>query len=329
MSSVLPCLNRSTGQKLGGFKLIEKYLADPTSFGYVHSLIRPHLCDTPCLAHLKFVSLLAGRGSEKNRKGLFVLADEGDNRIVLKVFANKKTAEREFAALQALEGVPNIIALQCDACISVNVEWEIENSETVGETEIVNCTGFLVEYCTVLVPSEARPVHIAKCGLALAEASKRNVFHNDISPDNLMISVQHQEPVVCDFDLATRNSEIVNPNGKFSGKPLFAPCVAFERGRERCGSFVADLESLLYTAYTFAHDGAVWSSSFRNDHLTGRSRTCAFRTRGTVKLPEGQDEVWGLFLAALSDAFGQDGAQESEVKSNLVNILQNWSQDEN
>jgi serine/threonine protein kinase len=214
------------------------------------------------------------------------------------------------------------VGLRCSMCVKVIVQNVLDNGR---DYEMVECTGFLLEHCRPLAPSDALPVHVAKIGLALSGIASLSIFHNDISPDNLMISMETQQPVICDFDMATQDQEFVNPDGSFSGKYLFAPCVAYAKSDgkfcKRCGSFVADVESLLYTAYALAHGGAVWTSNFDPTKLSGRNRACGYHTRRNIMLPDEKIGKWEQFLNGMSDAFGEEEEEEAAAVARLLAVF--------
>jgi serine/threonine protein kinase len=298
-------------------------LRDPTSFGYERCLTHPVLQDNADLRHFHFVSVLSSRAHRSgHHKFLFILVDDNRAKVVLKCFTNSAAAKREFSILQRVQQIDNVVGLRCSTCVKVIVQYVPDDGR---DYERVECTGFLLEHCRPLAPSEALPVHVAKIGLALSGIASLSIFHNDISPDNLMTSMETQQPVICDFDMATQDQEFVNPDGSFSGKYLFAPCVAYDAAKsdgkfcKRCGSFVADLESLLYTAYALAHGGAIWSSSdFDPTIPSGRNGACGYHTRRNIMLPDETIDKWEPFLDRMSAAFGKDEEEEADVASMLA-----------
>ena len=329
VSDVIPCLDLSSGQKFTGFAHIERLLKDPRLFGYERCLTKPVLQGNTDLSHLHFLSVLSSRAYKKNdsHKLLFLLADDNRDKVVLKCFTDITAANREFSQLQQVQHINHVVKIRCSACVNITVHYVPEN----GRDDIaLECTGFLLEYCRPLAPSEALPMHIAKIGLALRDIASLNIFHNDVSPDNLMISVETGQPVICDFDMASVDQDIVNPLGTFSGKYLFAPCVAYVESEggfiRRCGSLISDLESLLYTAYSLAHGGANWASTRDRCHinLSLRSRACGYHARRNVMLPVEHTQKWEPFLNGMSAAFGERDFPDSPdtATDNVVAFLE-------
>jgi hypothetical protein len=77
----------------------------------------------------------------------------------------------------------------------------------------------------------ATPALFKQYSSVLANAAKKSVFHNDISPDNLLVLRNGEERdcsnlvgLVTDWEISTFGKEAIKA---FTGKSLFAPLSAF------------------------------------------------------------------------------------------------------
>jgi hypothetical protein len=184
----------------------------------------------------------------------------------------------------------------------------------------------LTPYAQVLTPSMATPALFKQYSSVLATAAKKSVFHNDISPDNLLVLRNGEERdcsnlvgLVTDWEISTFGKEAIKG---FTGKSLFAPLSAFgvekqegeQKGaekEERLGSLRNDLESLFYVAITCAFGEASWARAFgaaqdESSMLRERSRFCLGR--------EPFPKKWSNYLTPIRDALRDDSEQATGQK---------------
>jgi hypothetical protein len=273
-----------------GARCLSAFLARPELMGY-----------TPCPTSIKLAELaLHTRGQAFIRvfpicartpgKAVFGLVTAEGEVIVLKTYASQALAQREHEALTKLSGVPGVIGLFHRNVVQVTVT---EDNDQVQRFAVL-----LAPFGDqVLTPSVATPAIFSQYAHALAAAAKKNVFHNDVSPDNLLCvsDAKGQNGIVADWEISSGGEYVFDA---FAGKPLFAPEIAFEPPRQP--SLNGDLESLYYVAVACATGEASWAREQVPGELgdvsmrRARKRVCL----GRDPFPEG----WHSYLAPIRDA---------------------------
>jgi hypothetical protein len=296
-----------------GFNSLAAFLSKPHLLGYVRCPVQLSSVSVEALSATRVMTLCA----RNNKKCVFLLHNDAGSSFVVKAYDDRSRAAHEIAVLQKIakiDGVPKLVESVHGVASRRPVSVQVSRDSVLTECHALA----MMPYCSALTNSIATPALFACYASVLAHAAALDVNNNDVSPDNLLISMNANTGVasgiLTDWELATTSGSKIGDIG-FTGTYLFACDAAFEEGG-RTSSLLCDLESLYYAAVAISTSvGAVWG-----DHASGASSMVSERRRftglGALRarfhsyLPS-EDTIWGPYLDRVGVALKR--VRDSEV----------------
>jgi hypothetical protein len=273
-----------------GYYLLLDYIKHPQKLGFVQCPLRLLNMHT-LLEHAATAELVCGRSKGK---AVFVM-NVGKVNVVAKVFQNEEDADHERQLLKQVQSIDGTARLH-SSCLSETLQCEIEVN-VPGRCEREHWYGFAVlPYCTVLVPSRARPHHFAAVATTIFAAFGIGLVCNDISLDNLLHDSATNKVIISDWGLATPPCAHIGSSGK---RLFIPPSCRIEDGSidlGRVASARSDLFALLLVAVCCALSDVPWACA-KTDRETNDQMldACGLgRLRG--RSSELHDTEWAYLL---------------------------------
>jgi hypothetical protein len=234
-----------------GFRILMNLMNNPSLLGFLRCPV-----SVTGAAELGVVGAICARS---HSKAVFLCEQEGV-RSVLKVFQKRAHAQHEHRVLSKLSQVDGVIRL-------LNLEDPMDISIQVLPSEDTEMWFGLSlgPYCDVLSNVTASPALFADYAFALKTAADLECYHNDVSPDNLLVTTDScPRGVVTDWEHAGSNGLPFRRSAKLA----FAPTARVRSNESGSNSLIADLESLCYVAVACTSKyGASWMHEKDSDKM--------------------------------------------------------------
>jgi hypothetical protein len=239
-----------------GFHALLCYLKQPSLLGYVKCPIS--LLSWGTQVDVTSSVLMYRTCSDGTLKAVFAL--QSDVPAVLKVCDKFNALDHEREIITLLSGIDGVVQMASSDVLHVTCALDAKVNKNLYGLH-------LQPRASPLVPSNASKDLFSQYAKTLYECSLLEVFHNDVSPDNLCVietvdekQTTYYRGLVVDWGIATG---VRVPIKGFSGKLLFASerVLKFYGTRDdRFGSLLDDLESLFYVAVSMADGEVSWAS---------------------------------------------------------------------